>query len=444
MEKINKSNKNNKYILKGKMLDEDGNLKHKEIVVNNGLIEKIEEKIDINDKNDNNNFSDYEVIDLGNKLITPGFIDVHVHLREPGFSHKETMESGSKAALKGGYTQIFAMPNVNPVPDNKEKMEDMYERAKKAFIKVKFYSPITIGQLGQELVDFDGLYKGGAVGFTDDGRGVQNAAMMREAMIKAKELDLVVAAHCEDNSLILGGYIHEGKYSKSHGHKGIPGSCEDVQVARDILLSTEVGAKYHVCHMSTAKGVDLLSLGKSWGGKVTGEVTPHHLILCDEDIKEHGNYKMNPPLRSKDDRKRLIEGLNEGIIEVIATDHAPHSVEEKERGLAKSPFGIIGTEDAFPLLYTELVLTGKVKLKTVVDAMTKGPREVFSLKEGVLKVGAPADITAVDLEGEYTIDVDNFKSLSKNSPFNGKKVKSVIDFVMVDGEIRLSGGEIIE
>lgn len=412
-------------------------LKNLEVIFRNGYIEAVGDCLQTP--------AGYEVVDAKGQLLVPAFIDVHVHLREPGLTHKETIKTGARAALKGGYGTIFAMPNVLPMPDEVATLTPLLEKAETdAPIRVGFYGTLSKAEKGEELVDFGTLKAAGAVGFTDDGRGLQSAGLMAQAMEASKQQGFVIAAHCEENSLIGGGYIHKGEYAKAHGHVGIPASCEDVQVARDLLLAQEIGASYHICHMSSGRGVDLLELAQGWGAKVTGEVTPHHLILCDEDLKEDGNFKMNPPLRSRQDRDRLVRGLREGTIGVIATDHAPHSPQEKSKGLAKSPFGIIGTEDAFGLLYTKLVKAGLVDLETIVKALTQGPADVFSLAQGRLEKGAPADISLVDLEKSYVIDPEDFESLSRNTPFAGVRVYGRASHVWSKGKKVLEGGRILE
>ncbi|UUM13505.1 dihydroorotase [Clostridiaceae bacterium HFYG-1003] len=386
----------------------------------------------------------WNVIDCNGMLVTPGFIDPHVHLREPGFTDKETIRTGSRAAVKGGYTTVFAMPNVSPCPDTPQRMADMVLRAQDAPLDVRFYAPLSAGEKGEELTDFRELKETGAVALSDDGKGLQHNGLMRQAMQLARAQDLVIAAHCEDESLLNGGYIHDGLYARQHKHRGISRSVEDVQAARDLLLAHETGARYHICHMSTHRGVDLLELAQSWGARVSGEVSPHHLLLTDSDLREDGRYKMNPPLREEVDRLRLIEGLNTGVIQVIATDHAPHTSEEKSRGLAGSPFGITGLETAFPLLYTYLVKPGYITLQTLVDAMTKGPRQVFGLEAGELAEGAPADLTLTDLRAEYVIHAADHESKGRNTPFDGWRVKSRVDTVIKSGRIILQGGTILD
>lgn len=388
---------------------------------------------------------DWQVLDLKGKLVTPGFIDPHVHLREPGATDKETIRTGSRAAIKGGYTTIFAMPNVDPCPDSPDGIRDLMQRAKAdSAIDIGFFAPVTKGEKGQVLTDILALKEAGAAALSDDGKGVQSNGMMAQAMKLAKEADLVISAHCEDESVLFGGYIHAGAYSEKHGHKGIIRAAEDIQAARDILLAGETGAKYHICHLSTHRAVDLLELGQKWGCRVTGEVTPHHLLLTEEDLREDGRLKMNPPLRAKIDQDRLISGLREGIISVIATDHAPHTTEEKSRGLAGSPFGVTGLETSFPLLYTYLIKPGKLTLETVVNAMTTGPAEVFSLDRGVLREGAWADLTVIDLKQDYTIDSARHESKGKNTPFDGWRVFARIDTVIKDGQVLLRDGELTD
>lgn len=419
-----------------KMIRRDNELISADLLLQSGKISRIASQIGPE--------AGWNVIDCNGMLVTPGFIDPHVHLREPGFTDKETIRTGSRAAVKGGYTTVFAMPNVSPCPDTPQRMADMVLRAQDAPLDVRFYAPLSAGEKGEELTDFRELKETGAVALSDDGKGLQHNGLMRQAMQLARAQDLVIAAHCEDESLLNGGYIHDGLYARQHKHRGISRSVEDVQAARDLLLAHETGARYHICHMSTHRGVDLLELAQSWGARVSGEVSPHHLLLTDSDLREDGRYKMNPPLREEVDRLRLIEGLNTGVIQVIATDHAPHTSEEKSRGLAGSPFGITGLETAFPLLYTYLVKPGYITLQTLVDAMTKGPRQVFGLEAGELAEGAPADLTLTDLRAEYVIHAADHESKGRNTPFDGWRVKSRVDTVIKSGRIILQGGTILD
>lgn len=419
-----------------KMIRRDNELISADLFLQSGKISRIASQIGPE--------AGWNVIDCNGMLVTPGFIDPHVHLREPGFPDKETIRTGSRAAVKGGYTTVFAMPNVSPCPDTPQRMADMVLRAQDAPLDVRFYAPLSAGEKGEELTDFRELKETGAVALSDDGKGLQHNGLMRQAMQLARAQDLVIAAHCEDESLLNGGYIHDGLYARQHKHRGISRSVEDVQAARDLLLAHETGARYHICHMSTHRGVDLLELAQSWGARVSGEVSPHHLLLTDSDLREDGRYKMNPPLREEVDRLRLIEGLNTGVIQVIATDHAPHTSEEKSRGLAGSPFGITGLETAFPLLYTYLVKPGYITLQTLVDAMTKGPRQVFGLEAGELAEGAPADLTLTDLRAEYVIHAADHESKGRNTPFDGWRVKSRVDTVIKSGRIILQGGTILD
>ncbi|KAF5075408.1 Dihydroorotase [anaerobic digester metagenome] len=419
-----------------KMIRRDNELISADLLLQSGKISRIASQIGPE--------AGWNVIDCNGMLVTPGFIDPHVHLREPGFTDKETIRTGSRAAVKGGYTTVFAMPNVSPCPDTPQRMADMVLRAQDAPLDVRFYAPLSAGEKGEELTDFRELKETGAVALSDDGKGLQHNGLMRQAMQLARAQDLVIAAHCEDESLLNGGYIHDGLYARQHKHRGISRSVEDVQAARDLLLAHETGARYHICHMSTHRGVDLLELAQSWGARVSGEVSPHHLLLTDSDLREDGRYKMNPPLREEIDRLRLIEGLNTGVIQVIATDHAPHTSEEKSRGLAGSPFGITGLETAFPLLYTYLVKPGYITLQTLVDAMTKGPRQVFGLEAGELAEGAPADLTLTDLRDEYVIHAADHESKGRNTPFDGWRVKSRVDTVIKSGRIILQGGTILD
>lgn len=385
-----------------------------------------------------------ETYDAKGMLVTPGFVDIHVHLREPGHEHKETIKSGTRAAALGGYTTIAAMPNTDPVPDTPEKMKALYDKVKTdSLIKVYAYSAITAGEKGETLVDFCEMKAAGALGFSDDGKGVQDAGMMYKAMKKTAEAGGIITAHCEDESMLFSGYIHDGEYAKTHQHKGIHALTEDLQIIRDIAISEATGCPYHICHMSTEGGVKALKRAKEDGIKVSGEVTPHHLLLTEEDLREEGRYKMNPPLRSREDREALLEGLRAGVIECIATDHAPHTKEEKERGLEGSSFGIVGLETSFSLLYTHLVRKGHLSLERLIDAMTVGPSKVMSLPCGSLLKGSSADLVFIDLEKEWIIKSADFESKGKSTPFDNWAVKGKVETVMLDGKFIVEGGKII-
>ena len=348
--------------------------------------------------------------------VFPGFADVHVHLREPGFSYKETIASGTRAAAHGGYTAVCAMPNLNPVPDSGEHLEVQEAAiAAGAVIHVYPYGAITVGEQGETLADLAALAPR-VCGFSDDGRGVQARAMMEAAMVEAKALGKVIAAHCEDNALLHGGYIHDGQYARAHGHKGICSESEWGPIARDLELAAKTGCKYHVCHISTKESVELIRQAKKSGVDVTCETGPHYLVLDDSCLREDGRFKMNPPLRDRSDREALVEGLRDGTIDMIATDHAPHSAEEKVRGLAKSAMGVVGIETAFPVVYTYLVKPGLVPLETVVNALTVNPRTRFGLPLG-------EDFSVWDLEDRYVIDPETFLSLGRATPFAGMEVQ---------------------
>ncbi len=425
------------HIINAKMLAENGSLAWVEVLIENGKIKEIGEQV--------SPVPSAHRLDAGGKLLTPGFIDVHVHLREPGFEYKETIASGSRTAAKGGYTTILAMPNTAPIMDNPALLKKMSEKAEKdSLIRTLFYSAITMGEGGEELVDFKAQQEAGAAAFSDDGRGVQNAAMMYDAMLAVKESGGLIAAHCEENSLLRGGYIHAGHYAKEHGHRGILSLCEDLQIARDCAISLETGARYHICHMSTAAGADLLRYYRSKCDWISGEVTPHHLLLTEDDLTENGDFKMNPPLRSQKDREALIKALADGVIECIATDHAPHSEEEKKKGLEGAPFGIIGLETAFSLLYTHLVLTGRIELGLLLRAMTENPARIFGIGGHRLAAGEAADLVLIDLDREYEIKKEGMAGKSKNTPFAGQKVKGFVDTVFFNGRIIVKNGEIQE
>ena len=348
-------------------------------------------------------------------IIVPGLCDVHVHFREPGFSYKETIASGSAAAAHGGYTAVCTMPNLDPVPDSAEHLQVQLDAIKRgAAIKVLPYGAITVGEKGERLADMEAI-SDKVCAFSDDGKGVQNDEMMREAMTAAKRLGKIIAAHCEDNSLLLGGYIHDGEYARMHGHRGISSASEYKQIERDLRLAEETGCAYHVCHISTKESVELIRQAKARGVNVTCETAPHYLVLCDEDMQEDGRFKMNPPLRSREDKKALIEGIKDGTIDMIATDHAPHSAEEKGRGLEKSLMGVVGLETAFPVLYTELVMKNIITLDRLVELMSFKPKERFGIDTN-------NDFAVFDISEAYKIDPENFLSMGRATPFARREV----------------------
>lgn len=351
-----------------------------------------------------------------NKLcIFPAFCDVHVHFREPGFSYKETIRTGSLAAARGGYTDVCTMPNLNPVPDSAENIKKQIEIIERdAAVRVHPYAAITVGEKGETLTDMKALSPY-CIAFSDDGKGVQSEDMMREAMIKVKAHGKIIAAHCEDNSLLCGGYIHKGEYARLHGHKGICAESEWKPIERDLRLAKETGCKYHVCHISCKESVELIRKAKAEGVDVTCETAPHYLIFNDMDLKESGNFKMNPPIRSEEDRQALIEGIRDGTIDMIATDHAPHGSEEKSRGLQNSLMGVVGLETAFPVMYTYLVKKGIITLERLIELMAINPRRRFGITQ-------TDDICVYDLQSEYKIDPGEFKSKGKSTPFDGLTV----------------------
>ena len=353
-------------------------------------------------------------IDNSDNIVLPGFCDVHVHFREPGFSYKETIATGSAAAARGGYTAVMTMPNLNPVPDSRENLALQYEIIKRdALIGVYPYASITVGEAGKELSPMEELSD--AIAFSDDGRGVQSEEMMHRAMEKAKSLCKMIVAHCEVNELLKGGYIHDGEYAKLHSHRGICSESEYAQIERDIKLAKKTGCAYHVCHISTKESVDLIREAKKDGVDITCETAPHYLIMTDMDLKEEGRFKMNPPLRGEKDREALINGVLDGTIDMIATDHAPHSEEEKSRGLEKSAFGIVGIETAFPLLYTYLVKEGRVPLDKIIELLVTNPRKRFGLELG-------NEFSVWNLSDEYEIRSSDFLSKGRQTPFEGTKV----------------------
>ncbi len=357
----------------------------------------------------------------------PGFCDVHVHLREPGFSYKETILSGTAAAARGGYTAVCTMPNLNPVPDSPEHLKVQQDIIDKdARIHVYPYAAITVNEAGKELSDMEAL-AGHVIAFSDDGHGVQSDDMMEEAMRRAKALNRLIVAHCEDNRLLKGGYIHEGRYAAEHGHRGICSESEWGQIRRDIELAEKTGCGYHVCHISTKESVELIRRAKERGVNVTCETAPHYLLLCEDDLQEEGRFKMNPPLRSREDYEALIQGIQDGTIDIIATDHAPHSAEEKSRGLEKSAFGIVGIETAFPLLYTYLVKTGVISFERLLELLVYAPRRRFNIPLG------EEDYSVWDLEAETVIDPEKFLSKGKATPFAGWKVNGICRKTVMNG-----------
>ena len=360
--------------------------------------------------------------------VFPGFCDVHVHFREPGFSYKETIETGSKASARGGYTDVCTMPNLNPVPDSREHLDRQLEIIKnKAVIHVYPYGAITVGQNGEELADLEAMASD-VIAFSDDGKGVQSQELMRQAMLRAKALDKILVAHCEVNDLLHGGYIHDGEYARMNGHKGICSASEYEQIARDLLLAEQTGCKYHVCHISTKESVELIRQAKARGVDVTCETAPHYLIMNDMQLQDHGRFRMNPPIRSEEDRLALVRGIQDGTIDMIATDHAPHSAEEKSKGLAGSAFGIVGIETAFAAMYTHMVLPGLITLEKLVQLLTVNPRNRFGIECG-------ESFTVWNLEKEFVVDPEEFLSMGKATPFEGWKLKGECVLTVCDGQV---------
>ena len=412
-------------LFKGALVFQDAKLYKKDVLISDGLVKSIATSLEC---------PEAEIIDATDCVLTPGFVDVHVHFREPGFEYKETIETGSKAAARGGYTTVCTMPNLNPVPDSPEHIAQQLAAIKdSAVIEVLPYAAITVGRAGRQLCDFAAL-KGSCFALTDDGSGVQSDEMMLEAMKLAVEQDMVIAAHCEDNSLLRGGYIHDGNYCREHGHKGICSESEWGQIARDLKLAERTGCRYHVCHISTKESVAIIREAKKRGVKVTCETGPHYLTLCDADLQEDGRFKMNPPLRAAEDMQALIEGIKDGTIDVIATDHAPHSAEEKSKGLAGSAMGVVGIETAFPVLYTKLVRPGIISLELLLSLMSESPRKTFGLAGGMVE-GAAADLCLIDLNKKYTINPDQFISKGHSTPFEGWEVWGDVLMTLKDGQI---------
>lgn len=376
------------------------------------------------------------LIDCSGMVIVPGFTDVHVHFREPGFFYKETIATGSAAAAAGGYTCVCPMPNLKPAPSDLASLQAQLSIIEKdACVKVVPYGTITRKQDGRSALSDMEAMAPYVCAFSDDGKGVQTGDLMEEAMVRAKALGKLIVAHCEDESLLTGGYIHDGDYAKAHGHKGICSESEWKQVERDVALAEKTGAAYHVCHVSTKESVDIIRKAKARGVDVTCETGPHYLVLCDEDLQEDGWFKMNPPLRSAADRAALIEGLQDGTIDMIATDHAPHSEEEKARGLEGSAFGIVGLETAFPVLYTHLVEKGVISLEKLIEVMSVNPRKRFGFAGGSLEDGQPADLTVLDLARQWTVDPEKFRSKGRATPFKGWTLKGKVIMTVVNGEI---------
>ncbi|WP_040979983.1 dihydroorotase [Oceanobacillus jeddahense] len=416
-----------------KRLTSSNELENCEVVIENGKIIKIAPEVtEQADKTINGN----------NNLLTPGFIDVHIHLREPGGEYKETIATGTQSAARGGYTTVCNMPNTNPVPDSEGTLEKLLQKIEEdAVVRVLPYASITKGLKGEERTDIKALFEQGAFAFTDDGVGIQTANQMFQAMKEAAACGAAIVAHCEDNSLVYGGVTHDGEVSKRLNLPGIPSLSESVQIARDVLLAEAADCHYHVCHVSTKESVRIIRDAKKAGIKVTAEVSPHHLILNETDILENdANFKMNPPLRGKDDQDALIEGLLDGTLDFIATDHAPHGEEEKANGFLEAPFGIVGLETAFPLLYTHLVQKNVLNLHELIDRMTKKPADVFGLPYGTMEEGAPADLTLVDLEKTAKIDRYQFASKGKNTPFHGWEVTGFPVMTMVNGKVVFEEG----
>lgn len=415
-----------RYLLQNaQLLSSGGVFRAADVLLSGGRIVSIGDRISCP--------ADAVSIDLHKAVLFPGFVDVHVHLREPGFSYKETIRTGTLAAAHGGFAHVAAMPNLDPVPDCAAALA--VQRAiieKDALVHVHPYGAISVGEKGERLADLDGLAPG-VIAFSDDGRGVQSESLMREAMMQCRRLGKILAAHCEDNSLLHGGYIHDGAYARAHGHRGICSESEWGPIARDLRLAEETGCAYHVCHVSTKESVALIRAAKRRGVDVTCETAPHYLTFTDEDLQEDGRFKMNPPLRAREDRDALIEGLLDGTIDMLVTDHAPHSREEKGRGLEKSAMGVVGLETSFAASYTALVQTGLLPLGKLVDLMHGAPMRRFGCGTELAE-GQPADLTAFDLTKTYTVDPETFLTMGRATPFAGRALTGVCKLTMIGGE----------
>lgn len=401
-------------LIKGCNVFIDGRFVPSDVEVQGGIVSRVEPAVVPNSGVPVFNYSG---------IVVPGLVDVHVHLREPGFSFKETMETGTAAAARGGYTAVCAMPNLNPVPDSAEHLAVELEAIRRgAKVRVYPYGSLTVGERGLEMADISAMADA-AVAYSDDGRGVQDEDMMRECMRAVAATGKLLAAHCEVDSLLKGGYIHDGAYARAHGHRGICSESEWREVERDIRLAEETGCAFHVCHVSTKESVRLVREARARGVNVTAETAPHYLLLTEEDLQEDGRFKMNPPLRARADRDALIEGLLDGTIGMIATDHAPHTPEEKSRGLEKSPMGVVGLECAFPVLFTGLVEKGVVTLEKLVELMSSAPAKRFGIPGGEIEVGKPANLAVFDMDTEHTIDSSEFASMGRATPFEGWRVR---------------------
>jgi len=417
-------------IIRGCRIYMDGSFSRQDVLIREGCIAEVGPSISV---------PGIPVYNFDNAAILPGLVDVHVHLREPGFSYKATVATETRAAARGGFTHVCAMPNLNPVPDSVEHLAQELELIRNdAVITVYPYGAITVGEKGQELADLEGMAKD-VIAFSDDGKGVQSDDMMRAAMRRAKALGKMIVAHCEDESLLCGGCIHDGQYAKEHNHIGISSESEWKQIQRDIALVEETGCPYHVCHISTKEGVELVRQAKKRGVDVTCEVGPHYLLMCDMDIQEDGRFKMNPPIRSAEDRDALMAGLLDGAIDMIITDHAPHSAEEKGRGLDKSLMGVVGIETVFPLLYTYLVEKGVLTMDKLMDLMCYAPSRRFGIPAGI-QVGQKANLAVWDLDSSYTIDPADFLSKGKASPFTGWTAKGKCLLTVANGQVAYQAG----
>lgn len=424
-----------KLLIQNGSILEGKNLVKKDLLIENDTIIEIQNEIEN---------KGYQVIDATNKFISPGLIDMHVHLREPGFEHKETIETGTKAGARGGYTLVCAMPNTKPVPDSVEKIDSMLELIdKNAVIKVLPYAAISKGiKHGADLVDMKEL-KEKVCGFTNDGYGIQTTKQMYETMQNAQLYETLIAAHCEDEDLLFGGYVHKGKKAKEEGLAGMTSLTESIHIARDVLIAEETKARYHVCHISTKEGVRIIRDAKQRGVNVSAEVTPHHLLLSEYDVKDT-DYKMNPPLRGLDDKYALISGLLDGTIDCVATDHAPHTYEEKAKGMKDAPFGVVGLETAFPLLYTHFVKTNMATLQDLIKWMSYNPAKRLNLEYGKLVEGRLADITIIDLNKKKEINKQEFYSKGKNTPFDGIECYGWPVMTICNGKIVYKDGEVYE